>query len=75
MSEQKRKMVHDIFINVHCMSYPISHGHWLKQEKLGLELPSRMHLNGLTTSVQAPPYLFPRLYDSVCTVLSVWEQD
>ena len=75
MSEQKREVVHDISINVHCMPFPISHGHWLKQEKLGLALASRTHLNGLTTSVQAPPYLIPRLYDSVCTVLSVWEQD
>ena len=32
MSEQKREVVHDIFINVHCMPYPISHGHWLKQK-------------------------------------------
>ena len=72
MSEQKREMVRDIFINVHCMPYPISHGHWLKQR---LALASRMHLNGLTTSVQGPPYLLPRLYNSVCIILSVWEQD
>ena len=59
MSEQKREVDHDIFINV-TLLYPISHGHWLKQDKLGLALASRMHLNGLTTSVQAPPYLLPR---------------
>ena len=44
MSEQKREVVHDIFINVHCMPYPISHGHWLKQDKFGLALASRTHL-------------------------------
>ena len=48
------------------LPYPISHGYWLKQEKLGLVLASRTHLNGLTTSVQAPPYLIPRLYDCAC---------
>ena len=61
MSEQKIEVVHDIFINVHCVLYPISNGHWLKQEKLGLALASRTHLNGLTISVQAPPYLLPRV--------------
>ena len=72
MSEQKREVVHDIFINVHCIA--LSNFPWvLAQAKKALA--SRMHLNGLTTSVQAPPYLIPRLYDSVCTVLSVWEQD
>ena len=64
--QNKREMVHDIFINVHCIALSISHVHWLKQEKFGLALASRTHLNGLTTSVQAPPYLVPRLEDSVC---------
>ena len=74
MSEQKREVVHDIFMYI-ALPYPITHGHRLKQENLGLAFASRTHLNGLTTSMQAPPYLIPGLYDSVCTILSVWEQD
>ena len=58
MSEQKREVVHDIFINVHCMPYPISHGHWLKQDKFGLALASKTHLKGLTIC-KLHPILFP----------------
>ena len=45
MSEQKREVVHDI-INVHCVA--LSNLTWALAEA------------GLTTSVQAPPYLVPR---------------
>ena len=46
MSEQKRGVVHDIFVNVHCIVLS--------------NLPWALAQAGLTTSVQAPPYLVPR---------------
>ena len=46
MSEQKRGVVQDIFINIHCIVLS--------------NLPWALAQAGLTTSVQAPPYLVPR---------------
>ena len=64
-----REVVHDSFINaLHCLiQSPMGTG-----SSKRLALAWRTHLNGLTTSVQA---LAPRSVDSVCTTLSVWEQD
>ena len=61
MSEQKREVVIDTFINVHYVA--LSNLPWAlaQARQIGLVLASRTHLNGLTTSVQAPPYLLPRL--------------
>ena len=50
MSEQEREVVHDIFINVHCIALSNLPGHWLKQAPTWLN-----HLIGLTTHMQAPP--------------------
>ena len=51
MSEQKREVVIDIFINVHYVA--LSNLPWAlaQARQIGLALAWRTHLNGLTTSV------------------------